>query len=164
MSRTFFNVRVPPNYLWKNMDLKMGSCACIAEGERGREPAELGVSSHEKCRDSAKGLQCHLACTGAGTGDPLLAFLWCSIIKVICHIENLTGLRVFTVLNLPDSIFSLRRAPGPHPRLPTGINWRAFKKYRYLGSLRPAPLLETDLKSLHALLLHLTPALEGSWH
>ena len=68
-------------------------CLCSGGGgsEHVEEAATLWVSFQEKFKDSAKGLQGHLACPRAGTEDQLLAFLWCSIIKVICHIENFTS-------------------------------------------------------------------------
>lgn len=60
--------------------------------------SELGAGFLEKFNSSAKGLRCHRACTRAGTEGQLLAFLWCSIIKVICLTENFAGLIYLTYL------------------------------------------------------------------
>ena len=92
------------------------------KSEHMKQAVELSTSSHKKFRDLAKGLQCHLACTRVGSGDQLLTFLWCWIVKVICHKENFTWLRVH-LLNLLDLTFSLRKAPGC-PLESTGNPWK----------------------------------------
>lgn len=101
--------------------------------EHMKQAMELAASSHKKFRDLAKGLQCHLACTRAESGDQLLTFLWRSIIKVIHHIENFTGLRVH-LLNLLDLTFSLRKAPG-YPLESTGEPWKNIDAWAHSDHL-----------------------------
>lgn len=146
-----------------HQDFRMGSRAPAAEGRGAhrRQTVGLGSQHPRTCRNCTKGLQCHLACTRAGTWGQLLAFLWCSLPyrDLYRSQSTYTSFTWLYCLIEKELWFSSLFA-----------HWyqlQSFLKIPMPGLTQSAPLSETDWGSLPAILVYLPPVqgeAEGSWH